>query len=153
MTIEEKVNGIVDCCIRDISHLNIHYLTEMFSVYVLYNRQSNRQSNFYIKRKGVDVIGIKIDGPFEMWHNFCHEAGHLFLHSTNQTDMPCSFNMMQEAQAAKFALLLMMPEKLIRKHGLFEVQDIANYFNVPFDIALQRIEMLIDKTRITTYSR
>lgn len=149
MTIEDKVNGIVECCIRDITHLNIYYLTEMFSVYVLYNRQSN----FYIKRKSVDVIGIKIDDPFQMWHNFCHEAGHLFLHSTNQTDMPYSFNMMQEAQAAKFALLLMMPEKLIRKHGLFEVQDIANYFNVPFDIALQRIEMLIDKTRITTYSR
>ena len=148
MTIEEKVNGIIDCCIRDISHLNIHYLTDMFSVYVLYNRQSN----FYIKRKGVDVIAIKIDDPFEMWHNFCHEAGHLFLHSTHQADMPYTFNMKQEAQAAQFALMLMMPEKLILKHGLYEAQEIANYFNVPFDMALKRIELLIDKSRITTYS-
>ncbi len=60
--------------------------------------------------------------------------------------------MKQQVQAAQFALLLMIPEKLIIKHDLYAVQDIVNYFNVPFDMTLQRIELLLEKSRTTTYS-
>ena len=149
MRIENKVNEIVECCITDRLDLNIHYLSYMFSTHILYNHNAN----FYFSKKGVDIIAVKIGDAFDMWRAFCHEAGHMFLHYTNQNVMPYAFNMKQEAEAAKFGLLLMMPEKLIRRHELYEVQEVANYFNVPTDLALARIEMLIEKTRITTYSR
>lgn len=148
MRIERVVNELVDTCITDSLDLNIPHLSYMFSTHILYNHNTN----FYFNKQGVDIIAIKIGDPFEMWHAFCHEAGHMFLHCTNQKVMPQSFNLKQEAEAKKFALLLMMPEKLIMRHELYDAQHIANYFNVPINLAMERIEMLIEQTRIVTYN-
>ncbi|WP_411842157.1 ImmA/IrrE family metallo-endopeptidase [Salinicoccus sp. HZC-1] len=144
MRIEDTVNEIVECCITDSLDLNIPHLSYMFSVHILYNHTSD----FYFNKRGIDIIAIKMGDPFDMWQSFCHEAGHMFLHRTDQRGMPEAFNMKQEAQASKFALLLMMPEKLIMQHRLYEAQEIANYFNVPIDLALNRIEMLIEHNRL-----
>lgn len=148
MRIEEKVNEIVDVCIVDRLDLNIAHLSYMFSAHILYNHIENS----YMSTRGIDVIALKLDEPHKMWKAFCHEAGHMFLHCTDQRRMPRAFNRMQEAEAEKFAILLMMPEKLIMKHELYDAQQVANYFDVPFDLALQRIEMLIEQTQIVTYN-
>ncbi|GAB3065579.1 ImmA/IrrE family metallo-endopeptidase [Salinicoccus sesuvii] len=148
MRIEEKVNEIVERCVTDRLDLNIPHLSYMFSVHVMYNHINTT----YMSRRGIDIIALKVENQFKMWENFCHEAGHMFLHCTNQNHMPKTFNDKQEAEAARFALLLMMPEKLIMQHQLYEARDIANYFGVPIDMALQRIEMLIERTRITTFN-
>src|SRR5699024_8639150 len=100
MRIEEKVNQIVDCCIIDTMDLNIEHLSYVFGVHILYNHESN----FYVRKSGVDIIGLKFDKKREMFHAFCHEAGHMFLHATHQANMSKAFNEMQEAEAAKFAL-------------------------------------------------
>ncbi|WP_271397811.1 ImmA/IrrE family metallo-endopeptidase [Salinicoccus roseus] len=148
MRIEKKVNDIVERCVTDRLDLNIPHLSYMFSVHIMYNHIDSA----YLSKRGIDIIALKMQDPFKMWHAFCHEAGHMFLHCTNQTNMPPAFNMKQEAEAKRFALLLMMPEKLILQHELYEAQEVANYFNVPIDMALQRIEMLIEQTRITTFN-
>lgn len=148
MRIEEKVNEIVDACIVDSLDLNIPHLSYMFSAHILYNHIDNA----YMTKRGIDVIALKIDASFKMWQAFCHEAGHMFLHCTDQRHMSQAFNQMQEAEAEKFAILLMMPEKLIMKHELYTAQEVASYFNVPFDLALKRIEMLIEQTRMTIYN-
>ncbi|MHC0552102.1 ImmA/IrrE family metallo-endopeptidase [Salinicoccus sp. CNSTN-B1] len=147
MRIEKVVNEVVDTCVTDNLDLNIPHLSYMFSAHIMYNDHTS----FYYNKQGVDIIAIKVGDPFEMWQSFCHEVGHMFLHCTNQQLMPHAFNYKQEAEAEKFALLLMMPEKLIMRHKLYEAQDIANYFEVPIDLAMQRMEMLIEYTRANTF--
>lgn len=148
MRIEEKVNEIVDICVVDRLDLSIEHLAYMFDVHIMYNHKRD----FYVHKKGIDIIGLRFNKRFEMYKSFCHELGHMLLHCTDQRYMPDDFNAMQEAEANKFALLLMMPEKLIIKHELYEAQEVASYFNMSFDLALLRIDMLIEQTRITTFN-
>ncbi|WP_462419968.1 ImmA/IrrE family metallo-endopeptidase [Salinicoccus sp. Marseille-QA3877] len=143
MRIEEKVNQIVDCCIIDTMDLNIEHLSYVFGVHILYNHEAN----FYVQKAGVDIVGLKFDKRREMFHAFCHESAHMFLHATNQNVMPKGFNVMQEAEAGKFALLLMMPEKLICKHELFDAQALMHHFNVTEPLALDRLELLKNHAR------
>lgn len=143
MRIEEKVNQIVDCCIIDEMDLTVEHLAYIFDVHILYNHEAN----FYVQKAGVDIIGLKFDKRREMFHAFCHESGHMFLHATNQGTMSKSFNRLQEAESEKFALLLMMPEKLICKHELFDAQALMHHFNVTEHLALERLELLKNHAR------
>lgn len=143
MRIEEKVNQIVDCCIIDEMDLNVEHLSYIFGVHILYNHQSN----FYVRKSDVDIIGLKFDKRREMFQAFCHEAGHMFLHATHQANMSQAFNAMQEAEAEKFALLLMMPEKIICEHELFDVWALMDHFNVCEELAMQRIDLLKNHAR------
>ena len=90
MRIEERVNEIVNACIVDQLDLNIPHLSYMFSAHILYNHVDYA----YMTKWDIDVIAIKIGDPFDMWHAFCHEAGHMFLHCTDQRHMPRAFNQM-----------------------------------------------------------
>lgn len=145
MRIEQKVNDIVDLSILDVHDLNIEHLAYMFDVHILYNHQSN----FYVQKAGVDIIGLKFDKRHEMFKAFCHEAGHMFLHATHQHNMPRSYNEYQEAEAEKFGLLLQMPEKLITKNRLYQVTDLMAYFGVCEDVALKRIDMLVNHSKVS----
>lgn len=144
MRIEEKVNELVDLCIIDADHLSVEHLAYMFDVHILYNHQSN----FYTKKKNVEIIGLKFDKSYKMFEAFCHEAGHMFLHATHQRDMPQSFNQMQEAEADKFQILLMMPEKLIVQNEWYDAIDLMTHFNVSEDVAIKRLEMLKNRAEI-----
>lgn len=145
MRIEDKVNGIVDCCINDSCDLNIEHLAYMFDVHIMYNHKRS----FYVKKSGIDVIGLKFNHTYKMFADFCHEAGHMFMHTTDQHNMAKSFNVMQEAEADKFALLLMLPEKLIIRNKLYETTDIMTYFNVSEDVAIKRLEMLMNRAEVS----
>ena len=145
MRIERKVNDIVDLYILDVTDLNIEHLAYMFDVHILYNHQSN----FYVQKAGVDIIGLKFDKRHEMFKAFCHEAGHMFLHATNQYSMPQAYNALQEAEAEKFGLLLQMPEKLITKNRLYQATDLMAYFGVCEDVALKRIDMLVNHSKVS----
>lgn len=145
MRIEDKVNEIVELSVLDVMDLSVEHLAYMFDVHILYNHQSN----FYVQKGGVDIIGLKFDKRYEMFKAFCHEAGHMFLHATNQKLMPSTFNKLQEAEADKFALLLQMPEKLIVKNEWYEPIDLMINFNVSKDIAIKRIEMLKNRAKVS----
>lgn len=144
MRIEDKVNEIAELAILDVMDLTVEHLSYMFDVHILYNHQSN----FYVQKAGVDIIGLKFDKRHEMFKAFCHEAGHMFLHATNQKEMPQTFNQLQEAEAEKFALLLQLPENLIIKNGWYEPIDLMTHFNVSEDIAIQRLEMLRNRAEV-----
>lgn len=144
MRIEDKVNEIVELSILDVMDLSVEHLSYMFDVHILYNHQSN----FYVKKAGVDIIALKFDKRHEMFKAFCHEAGHMFLHQTHQNAMNDRFNAMQEAEANKFGILLMMPEKLITQNKLYDARSLMTHFNVTEDLAIQRIEMLVNYSRV-----
>ena len=72
----------------------------------------------------------------------------MFLHATNQKEMPQTFNQLQEAEAEKFALLLQLPENLIIKNEWYEAIDLMTYFNVSEDVAIKRLEILRNRTEV-----
>lgn len=144
MRIEDKVNEIAELAILDVMDLTVEHLSYMFDVHILYNHQSN----FYVQKAGVDIIGLKFDKRHEMFKAFCHEAGHMFLHATNQKEMPQTFNQLQEAEAEKFALLLQLPENLIIKNGWYEPIHLMKEFNVSEEIALKRLQMLKSRAEV-----
>lgn len=145
MRIEQKVNEIIELCIIDKLDLTIEHLSYMFNVHIMYNHQAN----FHIKKSGIDIIALKFDKSRAMFEHFCHEAGHMFLHATNQGLMSDEFNRLQEAEAHKFAMCLMLPEKMIYDNELFSAEAIRDYFNVSLDMALERLDMLINSSKFT----
>lgn len=72
----------------------------------------------------------------------------MFLHATNQKEMPQTFNQLQEAEAEKFALLLQLPENLIIKNEWYEAIDLMTHFNVSEDVAIKRLEILRNRTEV-----
>ena len=137
------VNDFVDQHVEDRHDLSIEHIAHVLDIKI----GINENMNCYIKYEGVDIILLVRNDPFFMWQAFCHELGHMVLHATKQSCTHRMFNDYQEGQADKFAILLMMPEKLIRKHRLYDAQKIACYFNVTTEMALKRVDMLIDYTR------
>ena len=72
----------------------------------------------------------------------------MFLHATNQKEMPQTFNQLQEAEAEKFALLLQLPENLIIKNEWYEAIDLMTHFNVSEDVAIKRLEILRNSAEV-----
>ena len=72
----------------------------------------------------------------------------MFLHATNQKEMPQTFNQLQEAEAEKFALLLQLPENLIIKNEWYEAIDLMTHFNVSEDVAIKRLEILRNRAKV-----
>lgn len=72
----------------------------------------------------------------------------MFLHATNQKEMPQTFNQLQEAEAEKFALLLQLPENLIIKNEWYEAIDLMTHFNVSEDVAIKRLEILRNRAEV-----
>lgn len=138
MKIETVVNNLVNEQIASRHDLNIEHLAHVLDIRIGFNDDISA----YMRAKGMDVIFIKRTDRYTMWSTFCHELGHMLLHSTRQLNMPQSFNDYQEFQANKFAILLMMPEALILKHKIYDANVASIYFDVPFEIALRRLEML-----------
>lgn len=54
MKIQDKVNEIAELTILDVMDLTVEHLSYMFDVHILYNHQSN----FYVQKAGVDIIGL-----------------------------------------------------------------------------------------------
>lgn len=138
MNIDTVVNSLVNEHIVSRKDLNIEHLAHVLDIRIGFNDDMDA----YMRAEGMDVIFIKRADRYTMWKIFCHELGHMLLHTTRQVNMPQSFNDYQEHQAEKFALLLMMPEKLIYEHKIYDARVAARYFEVPFDCALKRLEMV-----------
>lgn len=137
MSIDNKVNDIIDTHIRCVDDLNIEHLAYCLDIKVGFNSSVN----CYMRMHEEHIILLRSDDPFNQWLNFCHELGHLILHSSKQHTMHPLFNDMQESQANRFALLLIMPGKLISENKLYNAKSVSQYFNVPFEYALKRLEL------------
>lgn len=143
MLIENRVNTLINDIVLDRHDLNIKHLSYYFGIHIF----PNEHKNFYMHYDGMNVIALKYDKPHKMFESFCHELAHMELHHTNQYTMPEMYNRKEEAEAYKFAMCMMMPEKLIYRHELYTAQDIMGYFNVTEALALERIEMLINSSK------
>lgn len=144
MSVDEVVDQLAEQHINDFNDLRIEHLARVLDIKIGFNDDAN----CYVRYQGNNIILLRKSTPYEMWLAFCHELGHMMLHSTKQYCMSRMFNEYQESQADKFALLMMMPGKLIEHHELYDAKDVAYHFKVPFEIALKRLEMLVAKLKI-----
>lgn len=144
MRIEQEANRLINDFVHDRLDLTVQKFSEKLNIHICYNHKAN----FTMRTSDIDIIAIKFDNAYKMFEVFCHELGHLILHHTNQRLMPFMFNQMQEAEAYRFAMCVMMPEKLIYRHELWTAQDIMSYFHVDEKTALERIEMLIASSKL-----
>lgn len=143
MRIEELVNDITAYIIERAEDLSIESLAYIYNIQIAFNHVQS----CYMNKNGHDIIFIKFGTEQEMWHAFAHELGHYFLHVGNQSKLRPSYTAMQEYEADKFALLFMMPERLIVEYNLFDVESIMNYFRVSQEHATKRVEMLINRAK------
>lgn len=144
MSVDEVVDQLAEKYICDFSDLKIEHLAHVLDIKIGFNEDSD----CYVRYQGNDIILLRRNTSYEMWLAFCHELGHMMLHSTKQYCMTRMFNEYQESQADKFAILLMMPGHLIKRYELYEAADLAAYFKVPFNLALKRLEMFVAKLKI-----
>lgn len=141
MNIEQKVNIFVKEHIRGICDLRIEHLAHVLDIKIGFNDDYN----YYVRSNGYDIIFLRHGSTYEMWSAFCHELGHMILHSTRQPEVHRMFNEYQENQADKFALLLMMPESLLLScdDESLNANAVSINFGVPFALAVARLEMLL----------
>lgn len=57
------------------------------------------------------------------------------------------FNEKQEAEAETFSLLMRMPERIIVDNKLWTVDQVIHYFNVSYEDAYLRMELLANRTK------
>ncbi|QNR07756.1 ImmA/IrrE family metallo-endopeptidase [Macrococcoides canis] len=143
MRIEELVNDITAYIIERVEDLSIESLAYIYNIHIAYNHEMS----CYMKIDGCDVIFIKFGTPQDMWFRFAHELGHYFMHVGNSKHLHPSYSYMQETEADKFALLFMMPERLIVEYNLFTVEAIMDYFKVSQEHATKRVELLINRSK------
>lgn len=143
MSIEEIINDLTEYTILDKYDLNIDYISTLYNIIVVYHDTISA----YIKFKNADVIYIKKDSKENMWLSFCHEFGHYVLHHTNQIRMNRLYNEKQEFQVEKFSLLFRMPERLIVSNELWTADKLVHYFNVSYQDAYARIELLMNRSK------
>lgn len=143
MRIEDKVNEVTAYIIERSEDLSIESLAFIYNLKITFNHDTSA----YMRIKGHDIIFIKFGSEQDMWHSFAHELGHYFLHTSHHKNISPAFSAMQEAEADKFALLFMMPERLIVEYSLFTTEKIVNYFRVTPEMAQKRVEMLINRSR------
>lgn len=143
MRIEELVNDITAYIIEREEDLSIESLAFIYNLTITFHHETSA----YIKINGHDVIFIKLGTEYEMWHSFAHELGHFFLHAGHYNGVSRQYTAKQEYEADKFALLFMMPERLIVEYNLFTVEKIMDYFRVDRKRAERRVEMLINRSK------
>ncbi|MGY0683415.1 ImmA/IrrE family metallo-endopeptidase [Mammaliicoccus sciuri] len=143
MRVEDIVNELTAYTILDKSDLNIEFLSNIYNILVVYNSPIT----LYAKVRNRDVIFIKNDSNEDMWKAFCHEFAHFYLHYGNQNKTKYLFNIKQEAEAEKFSLLLRMPESLIVTNKLWTVDQVMQYFNVSYEDAYLRMELLANRSK------
>lgn len=143
MRIEEKVNEVTAYIIERSEDLSIESLAFIYNIIIAFSHEASA----YMKVQNRDVIFIQYGTEQQMWHSFAHELGHFFLHNSHHRNVSPAYTQLQEDEADKFALLFMMPERLIVEYQLFDVKKIMDYFRVTEEMATRRIEMLINRSR------
>ncbi|MCM3699252.1 ImmA/IrrE family metallo-endopeptidase [Paenibacillus macerans] len=95
-------------------------------------------------------LDSRID-PDKQRLDFLHELCHLLRHAGNQMTMPESFTRMQEIEAEQFVLYATMPFSMISRLELpdrssLAISFLAETFNVPTELAVQRLDQLQRRT-------
>ena len=78
----------------------------------------------------------------QQWQDFCHELGHVLLHTGNQPRMYPLFREYQEYKANNFMYHACVPSFMLDEleHSDLTVENVQRLFNVEYDFAFKRLE-------------
>lgn len=140
MYIEDKVNELYQELENNNIPFEIESISAHFNILVAYNDDVN----LFVIYKGVSIIYLKKADKRTMWEEFTHELAHYAMHDSDQRFMNEMYNEKQENEANKFSLLFQMPQNVIEREELYTQDKVMQFFNVNYDKALQRLQMLCD---------
>ncbi|MEK5332709.1 ImmA/IrrE family metallo-endopeptidase [Lysinibacillus sp. FSL W8-0992] len=85
--------------------------------------------------------------PQQQWQDFCHELGHVLLHTGNQQRMYPLFREYQEYKANNFMYHACVPSFMLDELEPTEltVENVQRLFNVEYDFAFKRLEQYRSK--------
>lgn len=83
----------------------------------------------------------------QKWQEFCHELGHVLLHTGNQQRMYPLFREYQEYKANNFMYHACVPSFMLDELEPTEltVENVQRLFNVEYDFAFKRLEQYRSK--------
>ncbi|MGE7916679.1 ImmA/IrrE family metallo-endopeptidase [Lysinibacillus xylanilyticus] len=84
------------------------------------------------------------------WQDFCHELGHVLLHTGHQGRMSSLFREYQENKANNFMYHACVPSFMLDEINLgnLTVEYVQQLFNVEYDFALKRLEQYFSKRQL-----
>lgn len=127
------------------SQITIEYISERLNIWIHYLDVRSKSIG-----ASAGMYSMFIDSrlpPGLQRLEFLHELCHLLRHAGNHTLMPEQFTQAQEDESERFILYAAMPYSMISARMLPElredaVQYIASTFQVPAELAMQRIDQI-----------
>ena len=92
----------------------------------------------------------------QQWQDFCHELGHILLHTGNQRRMSPLFREYQEYKANNFMYHACMPTFMLDELQLCDylpqtVVKLQELFNVEYEFAMKRLTQYLNKRSYVPY--
>ncbi|MFJ8262684.1 ImmA/IrrE family metallo-endopeptidase [Rummeliibacillus sp. NPDC094406] len=147
--------------IRDFySQLDIHFPTQLdkediankLGITIFYWNEGSQA--LFIKNRSFIFLNHMMLQNFK-WQEFCHELGHVLLHSGDQMYLPYSFVEYQEFKANNFALHAAAPTFMIDELDLPNtyqeaVSLLQDTFHISLTFACKRLDHYINNNEITS---
>lgn len=131
--------------IHEPSQISIDYIAERLNIWIHY---LDVRSKSIEATAGMYSMFIDNRLPPELQRlEFLHELCHLLRHAGQHILMPGHFTQAQEDESERFILYAAMPYSMITAKNLPDLREdaveyIAVTFQVPFELALQRIDQI-----------
>lgn len=126
------------------NHLNISNISIKLRIQIFYWKDVSQA--LFLKEKAYIFLNNQLTPP-QQWQDFCHELGHVLLHTGNQQRMYPLFREYQEYKANNFMYHACVPSFMLDELEPSEltVENVQRLFNVEYDFAFKRLEQYRSK--------
>ncbi|WP_342441149.1 ImmA/IrrE family metallo-endopeptidase [Lysinibacillus sp. FSL K6-0075] len=126
--------------ITNSKQLDFKNIAQMLTIQIFYwNRPSQALFDEY---RAFILLNEQLT-PSQLWQDFCHELGHILLHTGQQHQMTNSWIKYLENKANNFMYHACMPtfmlDDLIENDSSLSVKDLQLIFNVEYEFAEKRL--------------
>ncbi|WP_217580995.1 ImmA/IrrE family metallo-endopeptidase [Lysinibacillus sp. GbtcB16] len=124
--------------------LGFHKIAELLGIQVFY--WQDKSQALFIKEHSYLFLNEQLTKQ-QLWQDFCHELGHVLLHTGHQGHMSPLFREYQENKANNFMYHACVPTFMldeIEPRNL-TVEYVQQQFNVEYELAFKRIEQYFSK--------
>lgn len=131
--------GIIEPQQMDFQSIALHLGTKVFY-------WQDKSQALFLKNQAYIFINEELTNQ-QQWQDFCHELGHVLLHTGNQQRMYPLFREYQEYKANNFMYHACVPSFMLDELDPSEltVKNVQRLFNVEYDFAFKRLEQYRSK--------
>lgn len=126
------------------NQLGFHKIAVLLGIHIFY--WSNESQALFLKENAYIFLNNQLT-PQQQWQDFCHELGHILLHTGNQQRMYPLFREYQEYKANNFMYHACVPSFMLDElePSDLTVENVQQLFNVEYDFAFKRLEQYRSK--------